>query len=634
MDQEDLRELAERLGRAERRETGEASSGSANLRSASDPRLDVDALVAVMEGAESSGSGGDRLEALKAWREALVDRHDLVRRLAAAEASTAPTPLVVSSLTAMDEVKGFPPRLGLPWDAELSLEPLTRASNHAEVGVLPEFRHYGPLGRWLARSTARIVLFLSRFLTNRQNVVNGLLVDYAAESGDRLNRQQTRLDQLTERVESAFEQQRVDVTERLTELQAMEQNLAHRLHEVQTSLHQADRLGLDHELRLTETECDRAWSRVTDMDHREELRTIRRKLDVLRSRLDAQGHRLENQRRQAEEHQSALAGQREQVERQGLDVARQGESLARQSERLDRQTFRVDGQERAARDLVEVAPRVDEVEEGLTRLESSVLADIERLAAELAAGPIGHDGIGDASSGHLAGTHEGLYMNLEDEFRGPRSLVRERLAAYMPLLAQIGAGSIDRPILDLGCGRGEWLELLAEKNLHARGVEINSVAVGNCRSLGLDVTAEDGLEYLREQASGSLGMVTGFHLLEHLPFEYSLDLLGEALRVLRPGGVALFETPNPENLLVSSHSFHIDPTHRQPLVPELLVFLMRQQGFSRLRIERQTVARPDERLEPLAEGLPLAERFNEVIELLNRHFAAPSDFAVIGHKPQ
>jgi len=131
-------------------------------------------------------------------------------------------------------------------------------------------------------------------------------------------------------------------------------------------------------------------------------------------------------------------------------------------------------------------------------------------------------------------------------------------------------GLKDSPILDIGCGRGEWLELLKENNLNARGLDLNQVMVRMCRDKGLNVEEGEALSFLKSLPDSSLGAVTGFHLIEHYGFEFLVKLLGEILRVLKPGGIVIFETPNPGNILVGSCNFYIDPTHNKPL-PSILI---------------------------------------------------------------
>jgi O-antigen chain-terminating methyltransferase len=107
-----------------------------------------------------------------------------------------------------------------------------------------------------------------------------------------------------------------------------------------------------------------------------------------------------------------------------------------------------------------------------------------------------------------------------------------------------------------------------------------------CLERGLNVVSVDALAHLVSLPSGSLLAVTGFHIAEHLPFDTLQSLFAQAIRVLVPGGLLILETPNPENLLVGSANFYIDPTHQRPLPSQLLSFLAEYRGFSPVRLLR------------------------------------------------
>ena len=117
-------------------------------------------------------------------------------------------------------------------------------------------------------------------------------------------------------------------------------------------------------------------------------------------------------------------------------------------------------------------------------------------------------------------------------------------------------------VLDIGCGRGEWLELLKKERIQARGVDRNRVFVEQCRRIDLEVEEQDALAYLGSVPDRSLSVITSFHLVEHLGFEELIRLLDEMIRALKPGGLLILETPDPENFMVGSYSFYADPTHR------------------------------------------------------------------------
>jgi 2-polyprenyl-3-methyl-5-hydroxy-6-metoxy-1,4-benzoquinol methylase len=219
---------------------------------------------------------------------------------------------------------------------------------------------------------------------------------------------------------------------------------------------------------------------------------------------------------------------------------------------------------------------------------------------------------------------DALYAALEDEFRGSRLAIKERLSVYLPKLADAAIGSESMPILDVGCGRGEWLELLREHQLYASGIDLNRVVLAICQELGLPVMEADAVEHLRSLPESSLGAVTAFHVIEHLALPQLLALLDEAKRTLKPGGVAIFETPNPNNLFVSSRYFYLDPTHRHPIPPLLGRFLAEARGFERVEILELHPWPVAHRVDTSTGG-DVAARFNEC-------FYGPQDYAIIGWK--
>ncbi len=180
----------------------------------------------------------------------------------------------------------------------------------------------------------------------------------------------------------------------------------------------------------------------------------------------------------------------------------------------------------------------------------------------------------------------GFYRAFEDEHRGSRDVIKERQRVYLPFIQPLNELYPNSEAIDLGCGRGEWLELLNETGFKAQGVDLDDGMLAVCRERGLKVQTKDAIAGLKECADQSQSVVSGFHLAEHIPFDVLQTLVSESLRVLKPGGVLILETPNPENIVVGTANFYLDPTHKQPIPPLLLSFLAEHLGFTQVKVIR------------------------------------------------
>lgn len=180
-----------------------------------------------------------------------------------------------------------------------------------------------------------------------------------------------------------------------------------------------------------------------------------------------------------------------------------------------------------------------------------------------------------------------FYRAFEERYRGPRELIQERLRVYLPYIKPLRQLYPPSPCaIDLGCGRGEWLELLQSEGFIGQGIDLDEGMLAACRTRGLPAIHGDALGYLHTLADASQAVVSGFHIAEHIAFADLQTLVIEALRVLKPGGLLILETPNPENIVVGSNSFYLDPTHKSPLPPNLLSFLPEHYGYARVKVLR------------------------------------------------
>ncbi len=179
-----------------------------------------------------------------------------------------------------------------------------------------------------------------------------------------------------------------------------------------------------------------------------------------------------------------------------------------------------------------------------------------------------------------------FYSRFEQLFRGERAEIKARLQTYAPFIEPMVALYPQAIAVDLGCGRGEWLELLQDKGYQILGIDLDEGMLADCRALNLNVRTQDAIAALQEMKDESASIVSAFHLVEHIPFDALRVLVSEAYRVLKPGGLLIMETPNPENVLVSTSNFYLDPTHTRPIPPGLLSFIPKYYGFLNIKVLR------------------------------------------------
>lgn len=215
--------------------------------------------------------------------------------------------------------------------------------------------------------------------------------------------------------------------------------------------------------------------------------------------------------------------------------------------------------------------------------------------------------------------HDKFYKDFEDRFRGSEELIQKRLQEYKPYLQGLPAVAQKLPVLDLGCGRGEFLKVAEESGLKAVGVDMNMSMVERAKSQGFKAFEDDALSYLVKQKASAFSVISGFHLVEHIPFPSLLKIFAECYRIVHKDGFVLFETPNPNNLTVGASNFYMDPSHIKPIPPKLLAFTLETQGFFTEIIElhpARTEIRHDD----------------PVIEDVMRMLYGPVDYAVIASK--
>ncbi|HVQ54244.1 MAG TPA: class I SAM-dependent methyltransferase [Thermoanaerobaculia bacterium] len=270
---------------------------------------------------------------------------------------------------------------------------------------------------------------------------------------------------------------------------------------------------------------------------------------------------------------------------------------------MDATSGLADSLDRLRRDVDELARRV-----GIDEARLAVLESDGRPAAT------GSSALAPVAA---AGIPPGVYALFEERFRGAPAEIARGQRFYLEVLRNLPG-----PVLDVGCGRGEFLELLKAEGIASSGVESNPVSVEAARARGLSVEGADALQLLGGRPPGKLGAVVAFQVVEHWAPEGIFRFLQLARRALAPGGVLIAETINVDSLSAWK-AFYLDPTHVRPVPPDALRFLAEAAGFTDARIEYRS---------PLPEASRLAGADDDARKL-NALLFAPQDYALIARVP-
>jgi SAM-dependent methyltransferase len=450
-----------------------------------------------------------------------------------------------SGVDALDPAGGAPQQAadnGLP---ETSLAQYIDAASAVSNIESPDYsmQRYPPPLRWVARFTAKCVLYFGRIVTHTQTHFNYHVVGGLA----RINKNIERIDQASQ-MHAGILGWTSSVVPELSDC--------------------LKELGEQHGTRLTQADSERAELRDGVSNLGNDLGALRANFSELECSATASNSQLETVLRGMEEKIAHLSSRLSLQERKIASTASQGSTEKATAEK---------------RDLEAVEPSVP------------------------------------------GGALDGFYMVFEDHFRGSREDILGRLEAYLPLVKECLSGvEKDGLVLDIGCGRGEWLELLSSQGVKALGIDNNAGFLVQCEQLDLEGVESDALQYLTSLPDASVSILSGFHIIEHLQFDVLMLLVDEVHRVLQPGGMVIFETPNPKNLIVGACNFYADPTHVRQIFPDLIEFVLQSRGYVGVELKYLNPHPPAQQLN--SEEAPL------LAAQLNGMLSCARDFAVIGYK--
>lgn len=214
--------------------------------------------------------------------------------------------------------------------------------------------------------------------------------------------------------------------------------------------------------------------------------------------------------------------------------------------------------------------------------------------------------------------NKNFYRSFEERYYAPREIIKDLRKQYIPFIEPLSKLYTKGHTFDLGCGRGEWLEIMQEIGFEPYGVDLDDGMLEACYEKGLSVKKGDAIQHLKTLDTESQIIISAFHVVEHIPFEDLQTLVYEALRVLKPGGLLILETPNPENIKVATENFYLDPTHIRPIPSKLLSFLPEFYGYARTKVLK------------LQESKELADQ--QDINLLQVIEGVSPDYAVVAQK--
>jgi SAM-dependent methyltransferase len=532
---------------------------------------------------------------------------------------------------------------------------VTNVTNRSRVWTTtPQMEHYSGIVKSIATVIGKITLYFMQVFTKHQEAYNIAVLQslHAMTDGFRviegnLHSLETTVNQLHTRtmteMQNRFQQVNSEMNSRMDRLSAAESVLEKKISEIDAH-RENDATENANKFRMADEVQQSLNKKLTDLENvttatNKQVRLIEnieekfvafvsenlKTIATIDARIAGAHQRIEELQKYGpivddiSRKTITLMDLEKRIEEQIKDIDTQLLRMATIEQNVAVNTARLDKK-------AQLWPRVEAIQDMLAKLRAAIQGQEARLATLLMEArsrlpePFEQEQL-EVFSTELKKIDDELYLAFEDKFRGTHEEIMNRVRVYLPTIQNAGAGTKEYPVIDIGCGRGEWLQLLKNENFIAYGVDLNETMVEQCKNGGLKVTHADALEFLHNVHDVSVGAVTGFHIIEHLPTEVWRSVFREAYRVLKPGGVIIFETPNPENLIVGANTFYYDPTHLNPLPSPLVQFVAEQCGFTVEVLK----------LHPF-EDVNFIRENTEVAGRVNHYFYGPRDYAVIGWK--